>query len=324
MCCLVVLLIGLLLATASDAAVVDLSLTRVEQTALTGYRTFDVTVSGSGQLTGLQMLLETTQGEIYQDPVGSSLPPNELWFDYFPTVEFDTFVGLGGATAETSASSVIVAGGAVNLGGSSATQFDASVLNITWAPQGAMPVFDPSEFFVARVTLSDDAHARVKLLASTFGEPDYLSEQQIFPKLVHHEEVVGSPPSGSTISLQPALDDGTGVLPQAITLTDRSSNAPLTSLDIIDLYFMSDEHDLLAASVNALDRYSIDLGIDLERSAALPQGTPVRGDLVVRTAGGSTLKYRVTAVLIPEPTALLIALPAAGLWLSRRRQSVCG
>ena len=67
----------------------------------------------------------------------------------------------------------IAPGGAVNLRGHSASTFDASKIDHTWAPPGGFAVMDPVDLFVARVTLSADAMGTVDLLGSAFQVDDF-------------------------------------------------------------------------------------------------------------------------------------------------------
>ena len=113
---------------------------------LTGYTTADLQVTTTSDWTGAALLLELTQGSIYQDGAGGNTQPSSGLINAVPSVEFDTYVAAND-------NSVIVAGGAGDVGGNG-LQFDTSELDITWVDTATN---DTGTINIGRISLSDDA-----------------------------------------------------------------------------------------------------------------------------------------------------------------------
>ena len=113
---------------------------------LDGYTTADLVVTTSNDWTGAALLIELTQGSIYQDANGMNVGPLTGLFDTYPTLEFDTYL-------EANGSNVNIAGGAGDVGGD-AQQFDTVEIDITWFNSTNN---DTGTFNIGRFTLSDDA-----------------------------------------------------------------------------------------------------------------------------------------------------------------------
>ena len=111
-------------------------------------------------------MLSLTKGEVYHGPVDQDTAPLEALVGVAPNQEFDSFVTMGGPTAETSRN-VLAFGGAVDLGGDPVASFDSQSVNIAWSASiGELPV-DSMAFQIARLTLSDDAEGTIQFLSST-------------------------------------------------------------------------------------------------------------------------------------------------------------
>ncbi|MEO1498308.1 MAG: hypothetical protein AAFV43_14285 [Planctomycetota bacterium] len=129
----------------------------------------DIFVDHEGRLGLQQILLSLTKGEVYQGPVDQDTAPLEALVGVAPNQEFDSFVTMGGPTAETSRN-VLAFGGAVDLGGDPVASFDSQSVNIAWSASiGELPV-DSMAFQIARLTLSDDAEGTIQFLSSTIEE----------------------------------------------------------------------------------------------------------------------------------------------------------
>jgi FG-GAP-like repeat len=113
---------------------------------LTGYTTADLQVTTDSDWTGAALLLDLTQGSIYQDANGGDTAPSAALFGAFPTLEFDTYVAANG-------NSVNLIGAAGDVGGD-AYQFDTEQLDLTWID---LSTDDTGTINIGRVTLSDDA-----------------------------------------------------------------------------------------------------------------------------------------------------------------------
>lgn len=165
--CFALICLAILPAAPSRAAVTSFDFHPVDNSsALVGFRTTDLAITGTGQLTGVQILLCLDSGSIYQDAFGSDGPPSPIFFPLFPSVAFDTYVTWPPMAGYDPP-------GAVSLGGSLAYEFSNGKLDITIVPPVSSPVFDPMDTFFARVTLSDDATGTLQLAGSTFQQADY-------------------------------------------------------------------------------------------------------------------------------------------------------
>lgn len=131
---------------------------------------------------------------------------------------------------------------------------------------------------------------------------------------------VGSPVSGSSISLQGAFDNRSGQLLQAIMVTNGNPGSnPVLEFDASDLVFTSNDEGLFSAAINGTDPSKIDLFIDVD-AASTGIGRNVGATLEVRTNGG-TLIYNLSA-RVPEPSTVALAgLAMVGLvGFARRRK----
>ena len=113
---------------------------------LTGYTTADLQVTTDSDWHSAALLLELTQGSIYQDPVGGATSPNPALFDTFPTLVYDTYVAADGNTA-------VIAGGAGDVYGD-VYQFDTVELDVSWFSTATDEI---GTINLGRITLSDDA-----------------------------------------------------------------------------------------------------------------------------------------------------------------------
>ncbi len=57
-----------------------------------GYRTYDLLIDSDSGWTNSRLDLALTTGTLYQDPMGTALAPSPALFQYFPSLEWDTFV----------------------------------------------------------------------------------------------------------------------------------------------------------------------------------------------------------------------------------------
>ena len=114
--------------------------------ALSGYVTADLEVTTDSDWTSAALLIELSQGAIYQDGNGSVRAPDDSLFGGMPTLEFDTYLAADDNT-------IFVAGAAVDVGGD-AYRFDTSEIDVLWFDTA---LDDTGTVNLGRFTLSDDA-----------------------------------------------------------------------------------------------------------------------------------------------------------------------
>src|SRR5690606_13868459 len=101
--------------------------------ALSGFVTQDIVVTFEGELRSNQIYLELDQGTVYRDAVavGDVNPPNSALIGAFPSLEFNTFYGIGGRTLQEQSliAEMSTTGGAVDLGGAATAAYTDVLLN---------------------------------------------------------------------------------------------------------------------------------------------------------------------------------------------------
>ncbi len=160
------MLLAGLVAAAQPAQAGTLSFVEVNNTAALGpgYVTSDLTFQTAGNWLSGQLLVSLSQGSIYQNAFNSGDgPPSAALIGLLPAAAFDTFVAPG---AFDSTQTLLVPGGAVDLGGSPAKRFDANGVNITWGPGGAKS----GNLLLGRFTLSDNANGTWKVRVGAEGD----------------------------------------------------------------------------------------------------------------------------------------------------------
>lgn len=208
------------------AGVTDISTVQVAQSAVANSVTNDILVDFEGNLRGQQMILNLTAGTIYQDGFGSNTPPNGALFPTFASAEYDTFVGIGGRRSDgpipPASHPVLVVGGAVNLESGAALKFDTAGLNVAWAPGTGVDVPNGTDYFVSRITLSNNAVGSLQFFSSTTataGDP-----------LIETFQIANGIIGGVTLPLPVVSDftDSADVLNEVIATTITATNGPNT------------------------------------------------------------------------------------------------
>ena len=130
---------------------------------LTAYVTQDLRIETSTDWLGAQLIVTLDEpGKIYQDLYGTldAQAPCAWWVPN--SVEYDTYVGAGFLCE------ILPLTGAVDLGGDPGWTFDEDHISIGWY---TTDTDDIGEFWVARITLADDASGTWQFLA-TAGPAD--------------------------------------------------------------------------------------------------------------------------------------------------------
>jgi hypothetical protein len=118
----------------------------------------DLLIDFTGQYNGSQMTVELTSGSIYQNPLGGTGPPIAALFLADPTVEWDSFLANGGATAETTVGDFLIGPGEICAHCFPIEdKFTEELIDQSWFPAHDNEILDRTGFMVARVTLSEDA-----------------------------------------------------------------------------------------------------------------------------------------------------------------------
>ena len=180
-CCVVVTCMS---QTPCWGQVTEINFVEVDNSAaLTGYVTQDLLADFEGQYTGTQLLLKLTSGTIFLHPLGNRLPPSPALVAAIPELEFDTYIGEGSWIPDGPNPGPVPGGGAVDLGGSPAGSpiFDEHCINAAWNPLGGqVGTTAQDDFFLARITLSDDAIGVSHVLVSAAGMRDITRNIPIF------------------------------------------------------------------------------------------------------------------------------------------------
>lgn len=136
---------------------------------LNGALSLELYIDFEGQLGAQQLFIELYDGEILDHPTGSNTASPAAFLSLIPSLQGDTYVTTGGRTNETSIDTLVV-GGAVNLSGASKElTFSPTELSVAWAPAPGRRVRDQTDFLVAKISLSHDAHGAFHHVGTTIG-----------------------------------------------------------------------------------------------------------------------------------------------------------
>lgn len=134
-----------------------------------GFVTQDLVVQTDTDWFGANLLIELTAGSIYQNELQSGYgPPSPGFFPIVPDLRWDTYV-TGSLGVNGPAPSSL--GGAVDLGGSAAGQFDTAGIDLNWF---TVTTNDIGTFSLGRFTLSNDAVGTFKLRLDAAAEANLL------------------------------------------------------------------------------------------------------------------------------------------------------
>ncbi len=183
------LVAAMLLGAAPASAAITFDLLQVDNSAaLTGYVTYDLQVTTDTDWTAAAMLVELSEGEIYQEPEGwghngSTLgPPDPAGFGMFPSSEFDTYFDGNGRT-------VTFAGAGGDVGGD-VLQYDTVELDASWYNNAGG---DTGTITIGRLTLTEFAAADLSIMltndADDMAEFDVAIGQGAAPLILDVTEV---------------------------------------------------------------------------------------------------------------------------------------
>ena len=98
---------------------------------------------------------------IYQDALGTNVPPDPSQIGPNPSLEFDSYMtgGMNTVAPSTPGLMLVVYGGAVDLGDTALT-FSTTKIDAAWG--SAETTLPSGNLMLARITLSDNAHGTFK------------------------------------------------------------------------------------------------------------------------------------------------------------------
>jgi hypothetical protein len=167
---LLVFLIQPLASVSAAVTNIDVELTD-PGSVLPNFTSNDLRIDFTGGLKGQQLVVQLTAGSIFNDSLlGSNVPPPLPLLSAFPSVQYDSFVALGGFTSQTSFPIITVPGSLVP----NCELSPGCVFNLAWAPGTGVEIPSGNDFVVARITLSHSAQGVVHYYgesAAGFGEP---------------------------------------------------------------------------------------------------------------------------------------------------------
>lgn len=165
------------LAASTNAEVTAIKAVQVPQSVVPDHTVNDLLIDFTDTLGVQQLLVRLSQGALFQFPVSGghstwSLPTDSI-IALFPPAEFDTYVGLGERT--NASLPILILGGAVGIEPAVPLQFDSEELNVAWG-SGLSGIAGPqSDFFVARITLTNDASGTIRYLGGLALGDDFFA-----------------------------------------------------------------------------------------------------------------------------------------------------
>lgn len=164
---------------------------------LPGFVVNDLYVDFAGEVPIVEMLLDLP-GQIYQDPFGDAAggPPNVNLLPLIETIRYDTFVTLGSETSPIPGTALLIAGGAVDIGGQPGSTMSEDLIDITWSPAGGQtfPNTNPGQgMLMARVTLAAGSSASITVLLQDANGSSGAVE---FPFFFEPTECIPEPATG--------------------------------------------------------------------------------------------------------------------------------
>jgi hypothetical protein len=130
---------------------------------LAGTVTNDIFIAFAGELRGQYLLLDLSQGAIFQHPLGTDTPPSPLLFPAHSSLAYDSFVAMGGADSDSSNALVIVRDF------DDPVPFGSDYVMVKWAPATGVVITDETSFLTARLSLSDNAQGTWQYFGSISG-----------------------------------------------------------------------------------------------------------------------------------------------------------
>ena len=146
--------------TSVAAAYITMEIVEVDNTPggddLAGYVTQDIVITTHSDWLTAALIVDVGDGDIYLDEIGGMQSPNPIFFQFFPSLEFDTYVSNGVLDKPVSTGSAAI------IGGPPTQQFDEDHISIGWTTNNTD---DVGTLALARITLKDTASGTWAFLA---------------------------------------------------------------------------------------------------------------------------------------------------------------
>ncbi len=140
---------------ASSTAFGGVVINQIDQAVVAGYQANEIVWEGGADWTSSALVVDLTSGTAYQDAFGGDAPYTPALLVPFPSVEFDTYVGIVNGVGNG------IAGGAGDLGGGPLS-LNANQISVSWFNTGTD---DTAAVRIGMITLSTDAAGTWKLLS---------------------------------------------------------------------------------------------------------------------------------------------------------------
>ena len=166
------LMLGLVVSVGAHAQLFEWEIS--SQAGPAGFVVNDLYYTPSGENPIMELLVSAT-GQIFQEPGGDVIavcgPP-------VSETNADTFVTMGGDTFATLPAGLLIAGGAVDIGGDPAPMCDENIVNMAWAPGSGQFLTPPGvRRLMSRLTLADTTESE----ALVFVQDGSVTMTEAFP-----------------------------------------------------------------------------------------------------------------------------------------------
>jgi len=161
--------LAMLAGVASNAAwagVTSFEIVPIPQVVLPDHVVSDLTIDFTGNLRGQRLVVDLDGGSIFQHPLGAQTLPSESLLAANPSLTYDTFLAIGGTTAESSQPLLDLTCTSLDPG-ACPHRFDDQAIYVAWAPATGVEIPAGDAFLTARLTLSSDAQGTLQYFSAT-------------------------------------------------------------------------------------------------------------------------------------------------------------
>lgn len=141
----------------------------------------DILIDFEGRLGGQQIAVALTAGTVQNHNFGGQTAPGGGLLAFFPGLAGDTYLTMGGNSAETSAA-VLLVGRAVNIPQAPASPgllLGPNGVSAAFAPGTGVSILAGDDFKIAQLTLSANATGKFYIFSSVIGAQPFIEECDI-------------------------------------------------------------------------------------------------------------------------------------------------